>query len=235
MPPVRLMVIVLVIFFLTLELSGIALVQYRMRPERDAGSGVVSIGAAGTKSDLDRVLLAPPVRVNAAELAVVQRGFAAIDREAESAPAGESAGMDLARRLIAGFDRTLRDPAPLNAFLRDWLPRVLFLMIPAFALLLKIPFQHRRYFEQMIFSLYVHAFFFLATTLLIPLGLMAGSPWPSRLLAIVSTAYLLIVIRNFHAKNWFVTLYGFLLLMVSYAVVLASVLGGLLLIGVVRT
>ncbi|RMF14599.1 MAG: hypothetical protein D6757_05990, partial [Alphaproteobacteria bacterium] len=229
------LVIVLVIFFMTLELSGVALVQFRLRPEGGAGSGVVSVGAAGTKSDFDLVLLAPPVHVDAAELAVVQRGLAAIDREAEGSPPGEAAGMDLARRLIAGFDRTLRDPAPLNAFLRDWLPRVLFLMIPVFALLLKIPFRHRRYFEQLIFSLHVHAFFFLATTLMIPLGLIAGAPWPGRLLAIVSTAYLLIAIRNFHAKNWFVTLFGFLLLMVSYAVVLATVLGGLLLIGVVRT
>ncbi len=233
-PPVRLLVIVLFVFFLTLELSGTALVQFRLRPAGEEGSGVVSIGAGDARSDLDLVFLAPPAPAGASRITAVERRLDALAREGEQAQGGQAAGLALARRLVSGFERAIRDPAPLNAFLGDWLPRVLFLMIPVFALLLKLSSPGRRYFAHLIFALHVHAFLFLATTLLIPLRLIGHAPWIGDLLPIGAAVYLLLAMKRFHGGGWFATLSGFVLLVAVYTVLLGAALGALLLIGVAR-
>ena len=234
-PPVRLFVIVLVVFFLALEISGVALVQFRPHPAGAAGTGIVSVGAGRESRSFDLVLLAPPAP---AERAGAPPGLAReldeIEQKARATDGAAPAGLAFARRLIRGFEQALRDPAPLNAFLRDWLPRVLFLLIPVFALLLRGLFPARRYVDHLVFALHLHAFVFLAASLLIPLAVMGWSQWAGRALLVAGAAYALVALRRFAGKRWLGTVLRFFLLVGFYVTVVMMALAALLLIGVAR-
>ncbi len=232
-PPVRLFVIVLVLFFLALEISGVALVQFRLRPADAPGSGIVSLGAGRERGSFDLVLLAPAAPREKAETPLgFERELEALQREAGSGDRQAQAGLAYARRLIHGFRRALEDPAPLNAFLRVWLPRVLFLLIPVFALLLGGLFRRRRYVDHVIFALNLHAFFFLAAILMIPLAVVGWAQWAGRLWALVCAAYLLAAMRRFGGMGWLATSLRASSLFVLYAIIVMMTLAVLLLVGV---
>jgi len=234
-PPVRLFVIVLVLFFLALEVSGVALVQFRLRPAETSGAGIVSLGAGEERRNFDLVLLAPAIpREKAQTPRVPAEEQDALRREAASTDRQTQAGLAYARRLLQGFERTLQDPAPLNAFLRVWLPRVLFLLIPVFALLLRGLFRRRRYVDHLVFALHLHAFFFLAATVMIPLAVAGWSQWAGRLWALVCAAYLLVALRRCGDRGWLATSLRAAALFVFYTIIVMMTLAGLLLVGVGR-
>ncbi len=234
-PPVRLFVIVLVVFFLALEISDVALVQFRLRPAGAPGSGIVSLGVGQERRSFDLVLLAPAMSGAKAEAPLLrEKELAALQGEAASGGRQAQAGVAYARRLIEGFQRALADPAPLNAFLRVWLPRVLFLLIPVFAVLLRGLVRRRRYVDHVVFALHLHAFFFLVATLMIPLAVAGWSQWAGRVWVLVCAAYLLAAVRRFGGMGWLVTGLRSAVLVVLYTVMVMMTLVVLLLVGVGR-
>jgi hypothetical protein len=86
----------------------------------------------------------------------------------------------------------------------DNIPILIFLLLPAFALILKLLYIRRKqlYIEHLIFAIYLHAFLFL----MIALGVM-GFNWvgePSIVLPLLATfVYIFFMFKNVYGQHWF--------------------------------
>lgn len=125
--------------------------------------------------------------------------------------------------LEAGQD--IRVDAPGQAsFLSDDLPRLMFLLLPLFALLLKAVFPRRLYFDHLVFSLHLHCVAYVVMALLLPLEQAAGRHWIPLIGQLALFAYLLayvvISIRRVYRCRWFgaalratIVLFGYMLVL----------------------
>ena len=125
------------------------------------------------------------------------------------------------------------------------LPQTMFILIPAFALLLKLVylFQRRLYMEHLITALHGHAFIFLTVLLGMPLVLLrdwllphaawTSTPleWLSWALLLWAPIYLLIMQKRVYRQGWLMTVVKYLFVgwcytfLLGYALVFAAVLG----------
>lgn len=138
------------------------------------------------------------------------------------------------------FKRALKEPKRFVALI-GVLPQSLFLIMPLFAVLLKIfyIFKRRYYMEHLMVALHSHAFISLSI-LLFCLVSLAELAWPATtpVLSWVNVAigawiplYLLIMQKRVYRQNWFMTvlkwgLIGFCYIsLISTAVAIAAVLG----------
>jgi hypothetical protein len=121
----------------------------------------------------------------------------------------------------------------VEAFM-DALPQTLFVLLPVFALLLKIfyLFKRRLYMEHLIVALHSHAFLCLSILCLVGLGALrdategvafvhAGLGWIEVALATWMPLYLLLMQRRVYRQNWFVTLLKYCVLGTCYLVLLS--------------
>jgi hypothetical protein len=110
------------------------------------------------------------------------------------------------RQLQAANARAKAHPQEFSSAVFDNLPRVFFLLLPAFALFLELFYRSRYYLEHLIFALHYHAFVFLDLTLL----LLLGRPWvPSLvarpltvLLVVALLVYLPLALRKVYGGSW---------------------------------
>lgn len=140
----------------------------------------------------------------------------------------------------ANFRRALKEPKRFVALV-GVLPQSLFLIMPLFAVLLKIfyIFKRRYYMEHLIVALHSHAFISLSI-LLFCLVSLAELAWPAITPALfwVNIAigawiplYLLIMQKRVYRQNWFVTVLKWGLIgscycmLIAVAVTVAAVLG----------
>lgn len=136
---------------------------------------------------------------------------------------------------------------PLVDAMFNVLPQTLIILMPLFALMLKIAywFKHRMYMEHLIVALHSHSFISLALTLVISFswlrGWLAPDPgfwngllgWAMGLTACWIPVYLLLMQKRVYGQGWPMTLIKYGVLGISYTVLLslglvAAVLVGLL-------
>ena len=92
------------------------------------------------------------------------------------------------------------------------LPKMMFLLLPLFALILKGLYWRTFYVEHVVFAFHLHAFAFLA---LIP-AVLIGSTWFTMTVIMLVLAYWLVATRNVYQDSWALTLLKFLLLAIPY-------------------
>jgi hypothetical protein len=119
-----------------------------------------------------------------------------------------------------------RDAA--RSFLQDMLdyaPHLLFLLLPVFALLLKLLYVRRgRYYaEHFVFALHVHAFFFFMFFVILAV------PWSgaNRILALWMLAYTWVAMKRVYREGWFRTTVKWWVLGWSYLILITVGLLGL--------
>lgn len=95
-------------------------------------------------------------------------------------------------------------------------PRVMFLLVPLFALFLKGLYRRRLYVEHFVFVLHLHAFAFLLATV----ALLALHLWVAALLAAWLLGYLFVALRRFYDGTVVGTVARYLALLVGYQVVM---------------
>ena len=132
------------------------------------------------------------------------------------------------------------DPKRVVAALFGVLPQALFVLMPLFALMLKVffIFKRRYYMEHLIVALHSHAFL-MQSLLLISLLELAALTWPAVATplhwGVVAASwwiplYLLLMQKRVYRQNWFMTVLKFSVIgtcysmLVSFAVVLAFVI-----------
>ena len=86
----------------------------------------------------------------------------------------------------------------------DNFSKVLFYLLPIFALLLKLLYTRRDFFysEHLVFSIYYYNFFFLAGTLYMIVNLIPGLDWLTYFIVIWIMAYLLWAMKRMYQQSW---------------------------------
>ena len=138
-------------------------------------------------------------------------------------------GRWLLPRAFAGMHRLAADPAALNGPLTDWIPRVLFLLVPIYAGLLALFYIRQRkkffYVDHLIFSLSIHTFGFVLLMLAAGAAQILSGGIVAAGIALIGGVYTLIATRYFYRQNWFWTAVKFAL--VSFVYVMFFVLPAL--------
>jgi hypothetical protein len=110
-------------------------------------------------------------------------------------------------RLAKRAEEINRDPSAFLAKLYAWMPRVLFVLLPVFALLLKLAYLRTRtlYAAHAIFSLHQHAFAFL---LLTTISLLSHVPYVRSLRGLLFLAlpvHLVLGLKRVYGQGWLLT------------------------------
>ncbi|MBI1267352.1 MAG: DUF3667 domain-containing protein [Cryomorphaceae bacterium] len=115
-------------------------------------------------------------------------------------------------------------------FFGSWLPRLFFILLPLFALLLwALQWRNKQsYVVHFIFSLHYHAFLFLATLVFVLLGEIFSlfemkyvNNYVSLIFALSFLTYLFIALKQMYGQSASKTLLKFILLCISYGLILA--------------
>ncbi|HTD28618.1 MAG TPA: DUF3667 domain-containing protein [Xanthomonadaceae bacterium] len=137
------------------------------------------------------------------------------------------------QRAQGNFSRVQKDQKLLMDAWLSAVPSTLFLLLPMFAVLLKLAyiFKRRLYMEHFIVALHSHAFLCLALLLALVLGGIAGvtpSPWLRRPLEFMVAAliawmpvYLFLMQKRVYGQGWIMTFIKYSVLGFSYLIMLS--------------
>ena len=144
---------------------------------------------------------------------------------------------DRAERMQENVGRIQADPNLLRDGIFGLLPQVLFVMLPLFAVLLKVAyvFKRRLYMEHLIVALHSHAFLAMSIILLLLMSYLRGwvDPdgfvdsvlgWVELLLWLWMPLYLLLMQKRVYQQGWFMTLLKYAVLGVIYMMLLGFAL-----------
>jgi hypothetical protein len=210
LPTPRLYLFVSLLFFLVLSLSGIALLQLEVAPTSPAALTEIREALARANPPAGRPLFnLESGEPGDATLTTKTHVFARIGSVHSSLTEGEWARLDRTQKRMAsisidtrsgrwaaqsalrGFKELALNPAALNQPLATWIPRLLFLLVPLFALLLAL--FHRRlrksflFVDHLVLSLNLHSLLFVVLIF----AALAVQVLPSR---VVAWATLLLVL-----------------------------------------
>jgi hypothetical protein len=138
------------------------------------------------------------------------------------------AGWVVGRGVLLGADQTLQTDAPGQArFVSEDLPRLMFVLLPVFALLLKAAYRRRLYFDHLIHALHLHSAAYVLLAFLLPLEDVANRQWWALAMQLVLTAYLfgnfLASLRHVYGASWRVTTGKGLGILLAYVILVAGV------------
>ena len=111
------------------------------------------------------------------------------------------------RGLLLTGDQTLETDAVGQARLfSDYVPKLMFVLLPAFALLLKAAFRKRFYFDHLIHSLHLHSVAYIVLAMMLPLERAASESGPALVAQSVLFVYLLgsfiVSLRHVYRVGW---------------------------------
>jgi len=111
------------------------------------------------------------------------------------------------RGMLLEEGQDLVSDAPGQAhFAREQLPRLMFVLLPAFALLMKLAFWRRMYFDHLIFALHFHTAAYITLALMLPLEEATNHYWTAIIaqfgLFFYLLAYLVIALRKVYECGW---------------------------------
>jgi len=136
-------------------------------------------------------------------------------------------------RALDNSERVNSNPRLLAEAFLDFLPQTLFVMLPIFALMLKLAyvFKRRLYMEHLIVALHSHAFLSLAVLLLALATLARGAlgggllhsalGWVEVALIVWMPLYLLIMQKRVYRQGWILTTLKYTLLGTAYTVLIS--------------
>ena len=238
--PVRLFLFLTIALFLAVRLFAdfsTSLNTDQYKPDAEDVPRVERIIAWLPESERDAVLrdaLDPPPPPSANEIQIEGLDGAEMPQIGwlpDSINAGlRDAGVHMARNL----DRINQDPGAFVEQMLGVAPQTLFLMLPVFALLLKLAylFTRRLYLEHLLVALHSHAFLALALLLIVLLdalaaqlagiGWLAGSlQWGVAALWIWIPVNLFLTQKRVYAQGWLLTALKFSLIGLAYTVLLS--------------
>ena len=128
------------------------------------------------------------------------------------------------------FAQTAEDPGGSAEAAQDWAPRIMFAMVPVYALLLSLTYAWRRrffFFDHLIVSMHFHSALFLGMAA----GLLIGGGWAFAALLIYSNIYLYRLHRVVYGRGRFASVVRTVTLDVLYFIVLMFGFVAVLLLG----
>jgi hypothetical protein len=223
-PPVRLYLFVSLLFFVALSFTHLALVQISLSSRTLPGP---VIGGAPRHAVTTDMVFFQPVGT------VVNRNAAPTIEKVRAQIKPEAQENAFERVVFQTLYRLQADPAALNGALTEWLPRILFVLLPLFAVVMALFYWPSRQFlfvDHLVFSLNLHSFGFAA---LLAAAVLAQSLLPGAAVAWlffgVVCAYLVLAMKRFYAQGWAPTGLKFAGIGLVYSVfVLLPAFGGLI-------
>ncbi|MEJ2128404.1 MAG: DUF3667 domain-containing protein [Woeseiaceae bacterium] len=98
------------------------------------------------------------------------------------------------------------DAAEQARFMSDLMPRLMFLLLPVFALLLKAVFRQRLYFDHLIHSVHLHCAAYIILAVMLPVEKLASENFAALALQVAAlvyfVVYLLLSIKRVYAISW---------------------------------
>jgi hypothetical protein len=140
-----------------------------------------------------------------------------LETPAQLSDARDKSAADFVRKYVFGaINRIAADPAALNGPMTEWIPRVLFILLPLYALLVALfHIRRRRDFylvDHLVFSFSVHTFTFVLLMLAVGLAqVMAGST-VAMLFFVTCSLYIFLAMKRFYRQGWFMTSVKFLVI-----------------------
>jgi hypothetical protein len=244
-----------VVFFVTLQLTGLAMVAFKTRtvdlkslpPEavaeirKQQEGAQVTIAADGKVSVVTLELFVPvhpgdqrPMTEDQKRgVAEVRKAFEADSKAASPDEAGWLKWIEAkGKRIAEGYERALTDPLKLNGPLNVWLPRLMLVLVPIFALLLALVHWWPRVYliEHLVFSIHIHTVVFVALSLVALAAAMLGDSgflWAVWLLLII---YLWMAVYRVYGRSWWLTTLKVAGVLMVYSFVLMAGLGAIFLL-----
>ena len=98
------------------------------------------------------------------------------------------------------------DAAVQARFMSDDLPRIMFVLLPVFALLLKVAYHKRLYFDHLIFSVHLHSAAYVVLALMLPIEEMANRHIGLMILQVALffyfLAYFVLALKRVYQSSW---------------------------------
>ena len=196
-PPVRLFIIISLLYFFFLSLTGVEDDRIIITDAVQTGAGITeSVTTSGPRST---TVLADK------------------QKPGESSDAKDLNGSGAANVFVRKVMAASKNREQVAATVFAWMPRVMFMLIPVFAFLLKIFYRKsgKYYVHHLVFSLHFQSFLFLLLFLLLPLS-NAFENLTDKIVIIAAPVYLFMSMRRVYAETFMSTLLKCLTLSVSY-------------------
>ena len=120
------------------------------------------------------------------------------------------------------------DAASQAQFLSSDLPKMMFVLLPVFALLVKAVFWRRLYFDHLIYSVHLHSAAYVILALMLPLEEVAGEHWfPLALQLLVFTYFLSYIVRSVrrvYGASWLMSSGKALAIFTGYIMIVSMVI-----------
>ena len=241
-PALRLYLFVSLIFFLTLSATGIAIIQFELvaKPEKlviNAKGETFAITQGNTEPEpiaaWKAKLPGPQYAINTEthffqSLGSVHSNLPPAAREKlrlERLHVAQkldknSASAWITSHVFHTVDALQENPAAVNGTLTEWIPRVLFILLPIYALVMAAFYWRQRkkfYFvDHLVFSLNMHSFVFVAILFAVGLAQILPQTTVAWLALAAIGTYGLLAMQRFYRQNWFWTMTKFLTISLVY-------------------
>lgn len=193
-PPARLYLFTSLALFVAIALSGLAILQLEVtKPGIETGAAMFQYQNAKVRAVFFEPPLPPPE--------AIPEEFA---RDMQAAQA-ETGGDRTMATIFQGILHAIRDPQTLNTQLTQWLPRLLFLLVPLLALLLAIFFHpktfHAYFVDHVVMAAHLHTFLFVLLMAMLAAAPFVSGGWlPWALLGIMSV-YSFVALWRFYGQS----------------------------------
>lgn len=251
-PPFRLYVFASLIFFVFLPLVTGQGIRIRADDGRTMAEARAEIEQSYAEGDTSEEEYREATRVLDAVEAAWKSGIPGLapsspgDETTAAAPEKEWAGFvpqeaidamreagELGNADAASFAQVMEDPMRLARATQQWIPRMMFVLLPVYACLLALVYLWRRqflFFDHLIVSLHFHSALFFVMSAGVLLSMLIGLGWVILALAVYSNWYLYRLNRVVYQRGKFASVTRTLLLdSVYFGIVLSGLLGAVIL------
>ncbi len=172
--PLRLYLVMSIVFFIALGLSDRAIFGFTLSDPRNLVEDFPNI--ADELADVDPQYLNYGTYVQVAMFVDpdAMTAIPSIPIDDMEELLGESGLGETLTPLFLGYNAAVADPRIFNRVLDEWVPRLMVILVPFFALIMGALFVRRRvyFFDHLVFSLHFHSFIFAVL-----LMMLAASSW----------------------------------------------------------
>lgn len=178
----------------------------------EAGGNMINFGDDSLPYDINFAMFVKP------EL----EGRIGLTEEDLASTLNDESVPEWAKDIVRGFSKALVDPIRMNEVFNKWLPRVLILIVPIFALMLRMTHWGKKqfYFNQLMFSLHHHTFLFLMMTALLIIVPRFGGEIGLSVFFWGSMLYMFISLKIAQEQGWIRAFFKFCILWIFYVTIM---------------
>jgi hypothetical protein len=152
---------------------------------------------------------------------------------------GDGLAVGIEHFVYLTLSKVAQNPAALNAPMTEWLPRILFLLLPLFALVLSLFYWRQRsqffFVDHLVFSLNYHSFGFALLVLVLAPAQFVAQSVLFVMLWLAMGLYLFLAMKRFYGQSWLWTTVKFLVFGFIYtSFILSPAFIGLLTVSVLN-